>query len=158
STGACSNPVAQNGTTCNDGSACTSGETCQSGVCTPSSTKTCTAMDQCHVAGACDPASGTCSNPAKANGTSCDDGNGRSSGEICQTGICSGGTAKVCAAVDQCHVAGTCASATGVCSNPSKADGADCNADNSLCTPKDTCQAGVCVKDTTTVKCVAKDC
>jgi N-acetylneuraminic acid mutarotase len=33
--GACSNPIATNGTVCNDGSLCTTGETCQSGACTP---------------------------------------------------------------------------------------------------------------------------
>jgi hypothetical protein len=33
--GACSNPIAANGTVCNDGSLCTTGETCQSGTCTP---------------------------------------------------------------------------------------------------------------------------
>src|SRR5216684_665797 len=36
---------------------------------------TCTASDQCHVAGTCDPATGMCSNPPKANGTACNDGN-----------------------------------------------------------------------------------
>jgi N-acetylneuraminic acid mutarotase len=33
-TGSCSNPIAPNGTACNDSSLCTSGETCQSGTCT----------------------------------------------------------------------------------------------------------------------------
>jgi hypothetical protein len=36
---------------------------------------TCTAVDQCHSAGTCNPATGVCSNPSKANGTSCNDGN-----------------------------------------------------------------------------------
>jgi hypothetical protein len=32
--GVCSNPIASNGTTCNDGNACTQTDTCQNGVCT----------------------------------------------------------------------------------------------------------------------------
>jgi N-acetylneuraminic acid mutarotase len=34
-TGACSNPIAPNGSVCNDASLCTTGETCQFGTCTP---------------------------------------------------------------------------------------------------------------------------
>src|SRR5947208_6129167 len=68
--GVCSNPNKANGTACDDNNACTSGETCQNGACgSPTSTVTCTALDQCHVAGTCDPMSGVCSNPNKANGT-----------------------------------------------------------------------------------------
>src|SRR5438093_6357020 len=70
------NPNKANGTACDDNNACTSGETCQNGACgSPTSTVTCTALDQCHVAGTCDPMSGVCSNPNKANGTACDDNN-----------------------------------------------------------------------------------
>ena len=36
---------------------------------------TCAAQDQCHVAGACNAATGTCTNPVKADGASCNDGN-----------------------------------------------------------------------------------
>jgi hypothetical protein len=72
--GACSNPDAPNGTSCNDGNACTQSDTCQSGDCTGSDPITCAAEDTCHVAGTCNPATGACSNPAAANGTTCSDG------------------------------------------------------------------------------------
>jgi hypothetical protein len=53
----------------------------------------CTASDQCHVAGVCSPGTGLCSNPAKADGAACDDGNTGTSGDSCQAGICTGGSA-----------------------------------------------------------------
>src|SRR5437667_3971743 len=72
-----------NGTACNDNNACTSGETCENGACgSPTSSVTCTALDQCHVAGTCDPTSGVCSNPNKANETACHETNAYTS---CQT-------------------------------------------------------------------------
>ena len=81
-TGTCSNPAKTDGSSCNDASACTTGEACHSGVCgAPTSTVTCTALDPCHDIGTCDATSGVCSNPAKADGTSC-------SGGSCRSGEC----------------------------------------------------------------------
>src|SRR5262249_50983542 len=74
-TGIRSNPPAANGTTCTDANACTTGDSCQAGACVGGAAKSCTASDQCHVAGVCDPATGACSNPAAADGTTCSDGN-----------------------------------------------------------------------------------
>ena len=56
---------------------------------------TCTASDQCHVAGTCDPQTGTCSTPNAPNGTACDDGNPATTSDQCTNGAC-GGTV-VCA-------------------------------------------------------------
>lgn len=119
STGVCSNPTKTNGSTCSDGNACTLTDTCQNGVCTSGSPVVCTAPDLCHVPGTCNPATGVCSastpvvctasdtchvagvcntgtgvcsNPAKANGSPCDDGNSCTSGESCQGGVCGGGS------------------------------------------------------------------
>jgi len=139
--------TAPNGTACNDGSACTQTDTCQAGVCTGSNPVTCAASDQCHTTGTCDPATGMCSNPAKTNGTSCDDGSACTSGDVCTNGACTGGSPVVCAASDQCHNTGTCDPATGVCSNPAKADGTACN-DGNVCTSNDVCAAGVCASST----------
>ncbi|HVU00762.1 MAG TPA: hypothetical protein VHE30_03390, partial [Polyangiaceae bacterium] len=142
-TGVCSNPQKTNGTTCNDGDACTQTDTCQTGSCTGSNPVLCSAQDQCHVAGTCAPATGACSNPQKANGTGCNDGNACTQSDTCQAGTCTGANPVVCPTPDQCHVAGTCAPATGVCSNPTKTDGTTCNDSNS-CTQSDACQGGVC--------------
>jgi hypothetical protein len=77
------------------------------------------------------------------NGQSCNDGSACTVGDTCQSGVCTG-AAVACTASDQCHVAGTCDPATGICSDPAAPDGVDCN-DRDLCTQTDTCQAGVCV-------------
>jgi cysteine-rich repeat protein len=50
----------------------------------------CTALDQCHDAGTCNPANGTCANPAKADTTPCDDGSACSSNDVCTNGVCAG--------------------------------------------------------------------
>ncbi|HMG20952.1 MAG TPA: hypothetical protein VK607_06530, partial [Kofleriaceae bacterium] len=56
--------------------ACCDGLVAVGGVCTDRCAGvTCTASDACHAAGTCDPATGTCSNPAVADGTACSDGN-----------------------------------------------------------------------------------
>src|SRR6266403_2231916 len=88
----CSSSAKTNGPAWNENNACTSGETCQNGSCgSPTSTVTCTALDQCHVAGTCDPTTGVCSNPAKTNGTACNDGNACTQPDSCQSGVCTGG-------------------------------------------------------------------
>jgi hypothetical protein len=151
-TGTCSNPTVANGTACNDGSACTTGDSCQNGVCTGVPV-TCTASDQCHTAGACDPATGICSNPAAANGTACNDGNACTTGDSCQNGVCAG-VPVTCTASDSCHTAGACDPATGTCSNPTAANGTACN-DGNACTTGDSCQNGVCAG--VPVTCTASD-
>jgi RHS repeat-associated protein len=104
---------------------------------------TCVASDQCHAAGTCNPSTGICSNPNANDGTTCNDGNGCTQTDTCQAGACVGGNPKVCTALDQCHTAGTCAPATGLCSNPAKPDGTTCN-DGAQCTQSETCLAGTC--------------
>jgi cysteine-rich repeat protein len=49
---------------------------------------TCTAQDQCHLAGVCNPATGTCSNPVKPNNSPCSDGNTCTPGDKCVSGAC----------------------------------------------------------------------
>src|SRR5438094_2331660 len=144
STGACTNPAKTDGTACNDGNACTQTDTCQSGTCTGANAVVCSASDQCHDAGTCNPATGACSNPAKPNGTACNDGNACTQSDACQAGVCTGGNAVVCPAPDQCHDPGTCNPSTGVCSNPPKPNGSACD-DGSACTQTDTCQGGTCI-------------
>src|SRR5205809_1047190 len=154
-TGACSNPAKPNGTACNDADACTQTDTCQGGVCTGTNAVVCPAPDQCHAAGTCNRSTGVCSNPPKPNGSACDDGSACTQTDTCQGGTCTGGNAVVCPAPDQCHDPGACDVATGVCSNPSKADGTACN-DGNACTQTDTCQGGTCTGGNSVV-CPAPD-
>jgi hypothetical protein len=87
---------------------------------------------------------GTCVHTSTAAGTSCADGNACNGAEICDgAGHCQAGTPVTCTALDRCHTAGVCNSATGLCSNPAKADGTSCNDGNS-CTKNDVCKAGAC--------------
>src|SRR5262249_29420191 len=140
---------------CNDGNACTQTDTCQGGACVGTNPVVCTASDQCHLAGACAPATGLCSNPVKANGSSCNDGNACTRTDACQGGACVGPTPVVCTALDQCHVPGAWAPPTGTCSNPAKPDGSSCS-DGNACTRTDTCQSGACVGGNAVV-CTALD-
>jgi hypothetical protein len=86
-----------------------------------------------------------CSSPAnKVDGTPCDDGSACTQSDTCQAGICAGGNAVVCTALDTCHVPGQCDPVTGVCTNLEKPDAAACD-DGDACTQADTCLSGVCV-------------
>jgi hypothetical protein len=122
--------LAPDGTVCADGGLCASGF-CVDGVCCDTA---CAAgpCDACAVAtGAV--ANGTC---ALFSGAACDDQNACSSGDTCQSGVCTGANAVVCMALDACHVAGTCDPASGTCDDPAQADGTPCSGG--------TCQSGVC--------------
>jgi hypothetical protein len=103
----------------------------------------CAAQDACHGIGACDPATGLCTNPPAANGAACDDGDACTQGSTCQSGVCSGGTPTVCAPSGPCRTAGVCDPATGACSDPAAPDGTACN-DGDPCTGNDVCTAGAC--------------
>ena len=88
--GSCVGSVAPNGTACDDGNACTQTDTCQSGTCTGSNPVICTALDPCHDSGVCYTGTGVCSNPAKPDGTACDDGIVCTQTDACQAGVCVG--------------------------------------------------------------------
>jgi hypothetical protein len=139
-TGQCDNPNKPDGAGCNDGNACTRTDSCQAGVCVGANPVVCTAKDQCHVAGVCDPATGVCSNPIKNDGAACDDGNACTRTDTCQNGECVGSNSVVCSAQDQCHVAGTCDSQTGKCSNPQAPDGTRCTVNGGA----GSCVSGTC--------------
>lgn len=90
----------------------------------------------------CDPALSATSFSPRADNTTCNDNDRCTTNDVCQGGVCTG-TPVVCTALDQCHVAGTCDPATGLCTNPNATDGRSCN-DGNACTSGENCQAGVC--------------
>jgi len=148
-TGTCSDPAAPDETPCDDANACTQSDTCQAGACTGGDPVTCTASDQCHVAGTCDPATGTCADPAAPDETLCDDQNACTQTDTCQTGVCTGGNTVTCPASDQCHVAGTCDPATGACSNPAAPSNTPCGSPGGACVTGGTCDGqGSCIGGT----------
>jgi hypothetical protein len=169
----CRNLPVTNGTPCTDQDACTRTDTCQAGACVGANPTVCAASDQCHQAGTCDSATGACSNPPVPDTTPCTDYDACTQTDVCQAGTCVGGNPVVCTALDACHVAGTCETTTGFCSNPpvdpgvcaavgpcnvagacnaityacatsNKPDGAACN-DGDACTQTDQCSAGACI-------------
>ncbi len=138
-------PGVPDGVPCSDGDACSTGDTCQSGACLGSPV-VCAGGNQnaCLAAAACNPATGLCEGGAPlADGTACNDGDLCTQTDTCQSGQCVGSDQVTCVASDQCHSAGACNPATGVCGNPSAANGTACN-DGDLCTTADACWQGVC--------------
>jgi RHS repeat-associated protein len=104
----CAKAKYYNGTVCADGNPCTWGDTCQNKACVPDPNRNtqCSAADQCHDVGTCDATSGICSNPAKVDGTGCDDGAACTKGDHCTAGTCAGTTYN-CDSMLACEV-GTC--------------------------------------------------
>ncbi|MBK9267008.1 MAG: proprotein convertase P-domain-containing protein [Polyangiaceae bacterium] len=154
-TGMCSDPAKMDGTACDDSDACTQADTCQAGACTGADPIVCMASDQCHDVGTCDPMTGMCSDPAKMDGSMCDDSDACTQTDACQAGVCTGANPVVCMASDQCHDVGSCDPGTGTCSDPVKMDGSMCD-DSDACTQADSCQAGVCT-GANPVVCMASD-
>ncbi|MBI5542778.1 MAG: hypothetical protein HY901_02740 [Deltaproteobacteria bacterium] len=149
-TGTCNHTSKANGTPCDDGSKCTSGETCQAGACIAETTVSCTALDQCHDAASCDPGTGRCPNPAKPDGTPCDDHKACTTGDSCQEGAClPASDACACRSALDCSVANSCQASvacdvvTGSCSYQPKENGIPCD-DHNLCTSGDHCLNGTC--------------
>jgi hypothetical protein len=99
---------------------------------------TCTASDQCHDAGVCDPTTGDCSNPAKADGSSCTDGNACTTGDACGAGSCQPGTGTV--NVDDGNVCTTdsCDPTSGAIHTPGNA-GTTCRALAGECDEAESC-------------------
>lgn len=124
-----------NGASCNDNNACTTNDVCTNGVCGGTQID-CNDNNVC-TTDSCNPATGCVHTPI-----TCNDNN------ACTTDTCNPAsgcvfTPIVCTASDQCHVAGTCDSSTGQCSNPDAADGTTCVGSN-LCYQTNMCESGVC--------------
>ena len=129
---------------CNDGNACTLEDTCVGGVCQPGFPVVCNDNNAC-TADSCIPAQG-CVYVSVPPGSTCDDNDACTHGDTCVNGTCQGAPT-VCAAPDQCHLAGTCDPLSGTCTNPPAPDGTTCN-DGNPCTVADHCVNGVCAGTT----------
>ncbi|MDO8526165.1 MAG: DUF4215 domain-containing protein, partial [Deltaproteobacteria bacterium] len=117
------------GTVCSDGTACTQTDTCVAGACAGSNPVTCNASDQCHDAGVCDPLTGACSNPDKAPGSACSDGNACTgpNSEGCQSGLCIPGIAVTCADDGNVCTSQSCDPAVGCVSTNTDQTGIACS-------------------------------
>jgi cysteine-rich repeat protein len=145
SSGVCAGTgLSPDGTTCDDGSACTLTDTCNGGACIGTDPIICVSSGQCHEVGVCDPVTGACSDPAKIDGTPCDDDDLCTQSDSCIGGKCNGANPVVCPEADQCHQPRTCKKSTGICSDKKADDGVSCD-DGNACTRTDTCDDGACV-------------
>ncbi|HRI67309.1 MAG TPA: kelch repeat-containing protein [Polyangium sp.] len=135
-TGTCSDVVKPDGSYCDDGNACTRYDICKAGACLGTSPIEC----NCHITDVCNPVTGTCSEPAKPDGSACDDGNICTQNSACKAGICVG-TEPIECNVDVCQEA-YCDPLLGCQDRPS-ADGTTCD-DGDACSLFDTCQNGSC--------------
>jgi cysteine-rich repeat protein len=142
-TGACASAPLPDGSPCDDGDACTRSDACREGRCVGAEPVTCGPPGDCQAGVACDPATGACVVAGERDGTACDDGDACTIADECQGGVCRPGTPLVCQPLDDCHAAGVCDPATGVCSDPPLADGGPCD-DRDACTTDDACRDGVC--------------
>jgi hypothetical protein len=104
--------------------------------------KDCAALNGACVQGAC--INGVCEQePANQYGA-CDDGLFCTEDDTCVDGFCEGGTQKLCASQDACHI-GVCDEDLQTCKNIAGNDGAQCD-DMDLCTQTGLCSGGVCSK------------
>ncbi len=144
--GVCNQIPANEGGTCNDGDLCTKTDTCRGGVCVGGDPVVCRPLDQCHVAGTCDPLTGTCSNPNAPNGVSCNDTNACTTGDTCQAGACTGGTTVSCTTDNPC-LSASCDPVRGCVTTP-KGRGEACG-NGIRCDGDEICDgAGTCVPGT----------
>src|SRR5439155_11523384 len=142
----CGNGMVDAGEQCDDGAANGTAGSCCAVNCTfKAAGIVCrAAANQSDAAQTCTGSSDTCpADGLQPNGTACNDGNACTQTDTCQNGTCTGSSPVVCTALDQCHVAGTCDTATGLCSNPNASNGTACS-DGNACTQTDTCQNGTC--------------
>jgi len=84
---------------------------------------------------------GVCSHPGSLNGTVCDDGNGCTSGDVCDGGACTGAPV-ICNDNNSCTT-DFCLAPSGGCAALFNIDGASCD-DGNTCTTNDVCASGVC--------------
>jgi hypothetical protein len=102
--GQCEPVVGNEGGACADpNDLCTVNKTCTAGVCQGGSAMDCTYLTQGCTMGVCDTNNGQCTTQSVNNGDPCDDLNSCTTGEICTSGNCGGGTAITqCIANDSC--------------------------------------------------------
>ena len=125
---------------CSDGSVCSLDDTCTAGKCVGKSQMVCNDFNPC-TTDTCDPKLG-CQYKAVADKTTCDDGNGCTTGDVCTAGKCAGKPDFDCDDGNPCTTDG-CDKATGNCLFGAAPVGSSCD-DGNACTQKEVCASGQC--------------
>jgi hypothetical protein len=129
------------GTPCLNANKCLVNTTCHSnGECTSLEEKNCNDNNPCTV-DSCDPDVGCVNEPDDE--LECNDGDACTLGDRCLGGICTPESVVECAPIDECHQSGKCDPTDGLCSDPRKADGSECENTG-------TCKSGRCEGGTPT--------
>jgi len=136
----CQNVPVGDGTSCDDGDLCNGSDSCQAGACVTGTPLDCDDSNVC-TADSCDAVLG-CRNLSLGDGTSCDDGDVCNGTDVCQTGVCVGGTPLDCDDGNVCS-ADACDAVLG-CRNIELPNVVACN-DADLCNGGETCQSGLCL-------------
>ena len=143
-TGACVMTAQNTGAACNaDNNVCTPNDVCQGTSCVAAGALNCDDGNPC-TNDACDALSG-CTHTN--NNASCSDGNACTVGDVCNGGACAAGAAATCNDGNICTT-DSCNAATGSCVFAPVVNGTTCDADGSVCTVSDSCQAGSCTAGT----------
>ena len=134
---------------CSDGNVATDNDACQAdGTCVGvdlCANVTCSAPNQCHLSMSC--SHGLCPPNPAAVGSTCNDGNAPTRGDVCNAqAVCAGEDYCVtrnivCGPPGPCRQPGTCL--YGVCSFPLQSDNSECDDGNAV-TDFDKCTGGVC--------------
>ncbi|MCC6621661.1 MAG: HYR domain-containing protein [Deltaproteobacteria bacterium] len=143
-TGECTNPLAPNGTLCDDEDLCSTGDKCVTGICVGADV-VCPAPDACHEVGTCDPTSGACAYEPKDDGAPCEDGDLCTTSDACLAGACAPGPSTTCTPPSDCLEGGACDPSTGLCAFDPVEDGTSC--DGLTTCAEYVCQAGLCRAD-----------
>lgn len=107
-------PTCSSDVECDDGLYCNGIERCINSTCKAGTTVNCSSLnDQCNK-GVCDETQDKCIAQPKPDGTSCNDGLFCNVGETCQSGVCSGGSPRVCNDGISC-TSDSCNENTGAC-------------------------------------------
>ncbi|KAJ9439470.1 Extracellular matrix protein A [Diplonema papillatum] len=150
-TGTCKEVFKIAGEACDDGNAGTTGDVCDgAGQCAGQDLCASVACptSECTTSSTCDPATGSCVPVMAADGTTCDDNNPVTVGDICTNGVCfgkNGCTLIDCTPTDPCQAVGICVNdnnASAYCSYEYKPEGTACD-DGLDNTARDQCKPSI---------------
>lgn len=125
------------GTPCAAADKCLVNTTCNAnGECSGGTVKDCNDNNPC-TEDSCNPQTGECVSTPLSEGN-CSDDSACTTNDHCDAGTCVGEPVE-CTAIDDCHEAGSCDAESGLCNDPRRENGVECESGSG------TCSNGACV-------------